>query len=128
MIKKEENDKDIITKDDYNDKVNLKEFQDNFKYDKGNEDDSLNLPKLHFFDYILNNLFCQKRSCCDYRKQKLIWMSNKIIFKYFSVENILSNQIKLENLLKDYKWNDPGLNKIQNNELIIQLKSYLPFT
>jgi hypothetical protein len=41
------------------------------------------------------------------------------------VENIIYNQIKIENLLKDYRWNNLQLKNIQNNELIIQLESYL---
>jgi hypothetical protein len=49
-------------------------------------------------------------------------MCNKIVLKYTSIDNVLRNQIILGNLLKDYKWNDPSLNNINNNELIIQLK------
>ena len=29
----------------------------------------------------------------------------------------------LENLFKDYKWNSPLLNSIENNELVIKLKN-----
>ena len=27
----------------------------------------------------------------------------------------------MENLMKDYKWNDPELNSIKNNDLILKL-------
>ena len=50
---------------------------------------------------------------------------SEIISKYYSIENLLYNQIKLENLYKDYKWNNPSLNKFGNNELIIQLKNLI---
>ena len=79
------------------------------------------LPKVSFFHYFLNNIYCG--ICRKNKKQELINMCNKIVLKYTSIDNVLLNQIKLENLLKDYKWNDPSLNNINNNELIIQLKN-----
>ena len=33
--------------------------------------------------------------------------------------------IKLENLIKDYKWNDPGKNNLDSNELISEINKYL---
>jgi hypothetical protein len=33
--------------------------------------------------------------------------------------------MKLENLLKDYRWNNPGLNNLENNELIFELKNLI---
>lgn len=56
-------------------------------------------------------------------RQEIIDKCNEIILKYYSVENILYNQLMLEILLKDYKWNDPELNKLDNNKLILQLKN-----
>ena len=35
---------------------------------------------------------------------------------------IIYNQMKLENLFKDYKWNNPELNTIENNKMIVDLK------
>ena len=35
---------------------------------------------------------------------------------------IIYNQMKLENLFKDYKWNNPELNTIENNKMIADLK------
>ena len=29
--------------------------------------------------------------------------------------------------MKDYKWNDPSLNNIENNNLFMELKTYLQF-
>ena len=87
------------------------------------DDDSennLNLPKMPFVDFIANNLYCN--SCCKSNKQKLITLSNQIIYKYYSIENILYNQIKFENLLNDYKWNNPKLNSIRNNEIVSRIE------
>ena len=42
--------------------------------------------------------------------------------KYYSIENIIYNQILLENLFKDYKQINKGIMTYENNELIIQLK------
>ena len=57
--------------------------------------------------------------------KKLITLSNKIIYKYYSIENILYNQIKFENLLNDYKWNNPKLKNVQNNKTIIEIRNNL---
>ena len=78
------------------------------------------LPKLHFYDFLFNNFYSKK--CCAGSKQELISTCNEIVSKYNSIDYILYNQIKLENLLKDYKWNNPKLNDIQNNKLMTDLK------
>ena len=123
--KKTINEKNIIIKDELNNnKENLIENSDEYQTIK-TEDDSLIFPKLNFFDYLFNNLYFSHKCLCDYKKQGIISTSNQILFKYFSVENIIYNQIKIENLLKDYSWNNPQLKSIQNNELITQLKLYL---
>ena len=76
------------------------------------------LPKYHFFDFICN-LF----SCCfkNNNAQKCISACNEIREKYYSIENILYNQLIMENLLKDYKWNNPDLKFIKNIQLINRL-------
>ena len=112
-----------IIKDDYNTKDNLIENANENQYNPS-VDDSLELPRLHFFDYIFNNFYCSKKCCCDNKKQMLITKSNNIVYKYFSVENLLYNQILFENMLKDYRWNNPRLKNIKNNDLIYQLECY----
>ena len=81
------------------------------------------LPKISFFQYFFNNVYFGK--CPKCRQQELINICNKIVLKYTSIDYILLNQMKLENLFKDYKWNDPSLNDIKNNELIIQLNNQI---
>ena len=81
------------------------------------------LPKFRFIDFILNNFYCNKK--CKNNRQQIISKCNKLISQYYSIDNILYNQIKFENLLIDYKWNNPDLNKLDNNVLIIQLKNLI---
>ena len=74
-----------------------------------------------FLQFFMNNLYF---SCCKKTKeQEIIKLSNEIVEKYLSVENLMYNQIIMENLLKDYKWNDPNLNNIKKNELIIKFNN-----
>ena len=87
---------------------------------KKNENNNRILPKLHFYDFFFNNIYCKK--CCSSNKQNLISICNEIISKYYSIDSILINQIKLENLFKDYQWKNQKLNNIENNYLINQLK------
>ena len=42
-----------------------------------------------------------------------------------SIESILYNQMKLENLFIDYNWNNPILNNIEKNDLINKLKTLI---
>ena len=111
------NEEDNILNDDddiYN--VNFSNLQDQ---------EGRTLPKLRFIDFIFNNIYCEK--ICKYRKkqQQLISTCNDIIFKYFSIENVLYNQFMIENLIKDYKWNNPKLKEIINNEIFNKIKTLL---
>ena len=80
------------------------------------------LKKLSFFDFFFNNIY-YKKFCIRIKKQYLIDSTNDILYKYLSADSLLYNQIKLENLFKDYKWNNSLLNDVENNKLIINLKS-----
>ena len=103
-----------------NDEKTEKYEKENISQD--NEEDYIKLPKLKFYEYIFNNVYSK---CCKMNNQKIISKCNEIISKYYSIEHILYNQIKLENLFKDYRWNDPALNNYENNELIIDLKNLI---
>ena len=81
------------------------------------------LPKLRFIDFIFNNIY--KCKCCKNNKQEIISKCNELITKYYSVDAIIYYQLKLENLLKDYKWNNPELIRLDKNELIIQLNNLI---
>ena len=96
-----------------------------YEENKDNDEEDLytkKIRKLRFFDFFLNNCYC----CCKKQKpQKIIHICNEIVYKYASVDNLIKNQILIENFLKDYKWNDPSLNNVENNNLFIQLRTYL---
>jgi hypothetical protein len=73
-------------------------------------------PKVCCLSYILNTIYCD---CCKYKNcylnsQEFLTKCNEIIYKYLSVDNILYNQLKLENLFNDYIWNNPKLKEIDN--------------
>ena len=90
-------------------------FNEDIGNDIENEIDKKH-EKINFLQFFLNNFYF---SCCKRRKeQEIINVCNEIISKYLSVENLLYNQIILENLWSDYKWNNPDLNNLKKNELI----------
>ena len=102
--------------------------------ENGNDDDKIiinkdfdldnkEFPNFNLFDFLFNFVYDGK--CCKKKTKKLIEKCNEIIAKYNSLESIIFNQIKIESLLKDYRWNDPGLNNFDNNDLIIQLKNII---
>ena len=55
----------------------------------------------------------------------MIKICNRILLKYISIDFILAQQIKLENLLTDYKWNNPSLKQLENNNFIKELKALI---
>ena len=87
------------------------------------DNDERVIPKLRFIDFMINSFYSDK--CCkNSNRQQIISSCNDLVSKYYTVEDIIYNQIKIENLLKDYKWNDPKLKYIENNEFVTELKSY----
>ena len=106
------NEKNLIINDENNDDIE-KEKEIKFK-------------KLTFAHFFLNNIYCKNFSKFNgQNSQEIINICNDIISNYLSVESLLYNQILLENLFKDYNWNNKELNKIDNNRLIIKLKGLL---
>ena len=88
-----------------------------------NTDFNKGFPRLNFFDYLFNEIYDGR--CGKLEKRHLIQKCNEIVSKYYSIECVVSYLIKLENLLKDYRWNNPGLNNLENNELILDLKNLI---
>jgi hypothetical protein len=79
------------------------------------------LKKLHFYDFFFNNIYFK---CCKrIKNQDIIDNINDIIYKYLSIDALLYNQIKLENLFKDYKWNNPLIDSIQKNKMVNKLRN-----
>ena len=88
--------------------------------DNDEEDSPIVLNKLHFYDFFFNNIYSK---CCKVIKnQEILNITNSIIYKYLSIDSLLYNQIKLENLFDDYTWNNPSLNSINKNLIIKKLK------
>ena len=80
-----------------------------------------NLKKFSFIHFFFNNINCK---CCNaFKQQEILSTCKEILSKYLSIESILFNQIIIENLLKDYKWNNPKLKLLDSNDLIIKLKN-----
>ena len=82
---------------------------------------SVVLNELCCCEYVFNNFYC--KCCKKYNSQDLINKVKDITYEYLSMERLLYNQILLENLIKDYRWNNPALNDIQNSEVIIKLRN-----
>ena len=105
-----------------NDNNNLNDDNDNIDDDnnKNEKKKSINLPIFRFYDFLVH-LFYFK--CCGHsKKQALIDSYNNIIAKFMTIENIFYNQIRFENLLKDYKWNNPQYDFKEKNEFILELQ------
>ena len=115
---------DSLNNDDNNiDGQNINKEQIKLVSEELIDESDILLPKLSFLSFILNNIYCD--NFCYKKNQILISKCNEIITKYFSIENIILNQIKMENLLKDYKWNDQKLNTLENIELLKNLKIFV---
>jgi len=105
--------------------IEEKEEEEIDKINQTNEikENDESLPKYHIFSFIGNFFYCK---CCKKNKiQANITLCNNIIEKYYSIENLIYNQLMLENLLQDYKWNNPDLKSIKNIELIYKLKQMI---
>lgn len=102
----------------YDDKeINNKNLLDDINND---EEGVIILPKLRMIHYLLNNIYGLKKWKSN--KQEIITLCKEILSTYISIDYLLLNQIKFENLMKDYKWNNPKLKDIKTNELISKLK------
>ena len=113
----------IITeneKNDYNinDSVDENEEENNTK---NNLKERKDLPIPKFFDFLFHKFYCK---CCQSSdKQNLISSCNDLVAKYITIESILYNQMKLEYLWKDYKWNNPQNEINQRDALLPNLKA-----
>lgn len=122
-IKKDSNDNIMSNKDKNNSLINDKNdyIINDEDIDDIEKENNFNIKKLSFAQFFLNNIYC--KYCDKLYEQEIIKTCNQIISKYLSVEKLLYNQMMLENLFKDYNWNNHKLKKIDNNELIIKLKN-----
>ena len=110
-----------LIKDISKEKNNINNIVFNDNEEKINEKKTT--TKHHFWDFFLYNLYCN--CCIKSNKQKLIQICIDIISKYMSIDSLLCNQLILENLLKDYKWNNPMLNNLETNDFINKYRHLL---
>jgi hypothetical protein len=88
-----------------------------------NNEYKLNLPKLSFFDFLFANMYCI--CCVKNKKQEIIKECNEIIAKISSIDKIMVNMIILENIIMDYKRNNPELKIFKNNDLLKKLNKLI---
>lgn len=90
---------------------------------ENDDDDGLDfkLKKIGFYHFYINYLY--SNFCCkNNTAQNIINVCNEIIDRYSSMDKIIYNQILLENLLKDYRWNNIELSDLRNHHLFEKLK------
>ena len=121
-LKKDEKTFPILKDNDGSvDKVNIN--SSTLDNNDDNDDDELNfkLKEIGIYQFYMNYLYCNI-FCKNNTAQNIINVCNEIINKYFSKEKIIYNQILLENLLKDYRWNNIELSDLRNHHLFEKLK------
>ena len=105
LIENEKNDKNEIDRSE-----NVEEEDENMK------SSSINLTIPRFIDFLFHKFYFK---CCGYSSRHILINScNDIVSKYTTIENILYNQMRLECLWKDYKWNNPQFQKKHKDDLI----------
>ena len=112
---------DLIEKDLIEKSINETDSDDIIE-DEGEKmkSSSLNISIPRFIDFLFHKFYFK---CCGYSSRHILINScNDIVAKYTTIENILYNQMKLECLWKDYKWNNPQFQKKYKEDLILDLK------
>ena len=92
--------------------------EDNEKNISSSQD--IDLPELKFYDFLFHKLYFKCFGPSS--KQALINSCNDIVATYITIEKLISNQIKLDYLWKDYKWNNPQSEINERDDLILKLK------
>ncbi len=78
---------------------------------------------MRFYDFLVHKLYFK---CFGHsNKHALIESCNDVLKRYISIENLIYNQIRLESLFKDYKWNNPLYDLHEKNDFLIQLQGKL---
>ena len=123
-MKKEENKFDTFLKEKSNEKKEINNYDfNNYVEEMIEKEKNIYLPKLSFFDFFLRNIYCKK--CKKNKKQEIINICNQIIAKYSSIDRVIIYLMKIDNLYKDYKWNNPKLNDLKSDESLKTLYNLL---
>ena len=102
------------------DEIDIREKKQEEEKEKKRPSENLGLPSPKIYDFLFHELYFKCFGPSS--KQALIDSCNDIVAKYTTIENLLYNQIRLEYLWKDYKWNNPQNEKKQKEDLILELK------
>ena len=121
LIFNDDNEKDNINNENDNNKG---KNNNNFNKDIKRVGTISKFPKYRLWHFLLNSMY-ENLPLKKTKEYEFLSLCNEILCKYISIDYILYNQIKLENLFKDYKWNNPELNDIENNELISKLQEFI---
>ena len=82
--------------------------------------ENIDLPSPNFFDFFFHMFYFKFFGPSN--KHSLIDSCNDVVAKYITIERIIYNQMKLENLWKDYKWNNPAYEMKEKDDLLLDLK------
>jgi len=112
--------------EDKNDEKEKESEKLNIDNDNNTEDDNkyktsyenIDLPHISFFDFLFHNFYFK---CFELKKQNMINSCNEIVTKYLTVEKLIYNQMKLEYLWKDYKWNNKKFERKEKDDLFLDL-------
>ena len=85
--------------------------------------ENIDLPSPNFFDFFFHMFYFKFFGPSN--KHSLIDSCNDVVAKYITIERIIYNQMKLENLWKDYKWNNPAYEMKEKDDLLLDLKESL---
>ena len=80
--------------------------------------ENIDLPPISFFDFLFHKL-CFK--CFGLKKHIMINSCDDIVAKHLTVEKLIYNQIKLEYLWEDYKWNNKKFEGKEKDDLFLDL-------
>ena len=101
-------------------KLDVDKNIDGEKQVKGHISEDLDFPSLKFFDFLGHTFYFKCFGPSS--KQTLINSCNEIVSKYITIESLVYNQMRLEYLWKDYKWNNPQYKMKEKDDLILNLK------
>ena len=114
---------DLIDKNDQNEEKEKEAIDDINNTDEAHsvkKNKTIKLPSMRFYDFLVHKLYFK---CFGHsNKHVLIESCNDVLKRYISIENLIYNQIRLESLFKDYKWNNPQYDLDEKNDFLIQLK------
>ena len=130
IINSPTNRENLVDNENQDDIINI-DNNDNNEKEPSAKPNSDNLPDSNYNNFIKSPLYsiccpyvwcgssCSK--CCISKDKILIKNCKEIVEEFSSIEHIIYNQILLENLLKDYRWNDENLKDYRKHKRLITL-------